>query len=78
MALAMMGPAPVWSEPWQMHVTVTIKKSLVSLPIVRGPLSYFFCNIKPGDTPETSQFSRLALDWVDQFLANMRAAFAPK
>jgi hypothetical protein len=35
----------------------------------------FFLAIKKGDTPETSQFSRLALEWVDQWLANMTAAF---
>ena len=42
------------------------------------PAELFFLNIKTGDTPETSQFSMLALSWVDLWLANMRAAFAPK
>ena len=37
----------------------------------------FFLAIREGDTPETSQFSRRALEWVDQWLANMRAAFGP-
>ena len=36
----------------------------------------FFLAIRQGDTPETSQFSRLALEWVDSWLANIRAAFA--
>ena len=42
------------------------------------PAERFFLAIKPGDTPENSQFSKLALEWVDQWLANMRAAFAGK
>lgn len=32
----------------------------------------FFLAIKPGDTPETSQFVRLALDWVEQWLNTVR------
>ena len=40
------------------------------------PAERFFYTIKPGDTPENSQFSKLALEWVDLWLANMRAAFA--
>jgi len=35
----------------------------------------FFLAISKGDTPETSQFSRLALEWVDQWLANVKGAF---
>jgi Pentapeptide repeats (8 copies) len=35
----------------------------------------FFLAIHVGDTPETSQISRLALQWVDEWLSNMRAAF---
>ena len=40
------------------------------------PAERFFAAIKAGDTPETSQFSKLALEWVDLWLANMQAAFA--
>jgi hypothetical protein len=39
------------------------------------PAECFFSCIKIGDTPATSQFSQLALEWVDQWLANMQAAF---
>lgn len=35
----------------------------------------FFLAIRPGDTPEKSQFAALALEWVDQWTANMQAAF---
>lgn len=42
------------------------------------PAERFFAAIKAGDTPETSQFSKLALEWVELWLANMRAAFAAK
>jgi hypothetical protein len=39
------------------------------------PTERFFYAIKKGDTPETSQFSKLALEWIDQWLANVRGAF---
>ena len=39
------------------------------------PAERFFAAIKPGDTPETSQFSKVALEWVDLWHTNMRAAF---
>ena len=35
----------------------------------------FFLAIKPGDTPEKSQAAKLALEWIDRWLANMRGAF---
>ena len=41
------------------------------------PAECFFMGIRRGDTPETSQFSALALDWSQQWLDTMRAAFAP-
>ena len=41
------------------------------------PVERFFLAIRAGDTPETSQFSKLALAWVDQWLANVRTAFSP-
>ena len=41
------------------------------------PAERFFAAITPGDTPEDSQFSKLALEWVDQWLTTMRAAFGP-
>ena len=37
----------------------------------------FFIAIKRGDTPQTSQFSRIALSWVDDWLHRIRGAFAP-
>jgi hypothetical protein len=40
------------------------------------PIEIFFCGINEGDTPETSQFSALALQWADEWLANMRAVGA--
>ena len=36
----------------------------------------FFTAIKPGDTPATNPASALALQWVDDWLARMKAAFA--
>ena len=40
------------------------------------PAERFFAAIRPGDTPETSQFSKLALEWIDLWLLHMRVAFA--
>jgi hypothetical protein len=34
--------------------------------------------IRKGDTPETNQFSALALQWVQQWHDNMVAAFGHK
>lgn len=31
----------------------------------------WFLNIKQGDTPETNQFSKLALQWIDEWLFNV-------
>ncbi len=31
------------------------------------PIERFFLGIKKGDTPETSQFSKLALTWLEEF-----------
>jgi len=31
------------------------------------PIERFFLAIKTGDTPETNQFSKIALDWVNEF-----------
>ena len=47
-------------------------------PNASRPAERFFAAIRPGDTPENSQFSQVALEWVDQWLANMTAAFGGK
>ncbi|WP_295991667.1 pentapeptide repeat-containing protein [Rugamonas sp.] len=39
------------------------------------PAERFFMGIRKGDTPETSQFSALALVWSAEWLATMQAAF---
>lgn len=52
-----------------------------SLPLVKPnsfrPAERFFLGIRHGDTPDNNQFSRLALEWVDTWLAGMRDAFGP-
>src|SRR5579863_1416417 len=40
------------------------------------PAERFFLGIKTGDTPDKSQFSALAFQWIDEWLANVRGAFA--
>ena len=42
------------------------------------PAERFFMGIRQGDTPETNQFSALALQWVQQWHDNMAAAFGPQ
>jgi uncharacterized protein YjbI with pentapeptide repeats len=46
-------------------------------PNPNRPAERFFLAIRKGDTPETNRASKMALQWVDEFLANMRAAFCP-
>jgi len=41
------------------------------------PIERFFLSIKKGDTPETSPFSKLALEWTELWLNTQRAAFDP-
>jgi uncharacterized protein YjbI with pentapeptide repeats len=44
-------------------------------PNSNRPAERFFLAIKPGDTPENSQFSRLVLEWLDDWHARMAGAF---
>jgi uncharacterized protein YjbI with pentapeptide repeats len=44
-------------------------------PNSNRPAERFFMGISAGDTPETNQLSKLALEWAEQFDANMRAAY---
>ncbi len=41
------------------------------------PAERFFIGIKRGDTPATSQCSKLAEEWVNDWLQRMEAAFKP-
>jgi hypothetical protein len=44
-------------------------------PNASRPAERFFMNIRKGDKPETNQSSKIALEWTDEWLSNMRAAF---
>jgi len=46
-------------------------------PNSNRPAERFFMGIRRGDTPETNQVSALALQWAEQWLETMRAAFEP-
>ena len=48
------------------------------VPNASRPAEQFFLAIGKGDTPETSQFSRLAVEWLDDFYSRMKTAFAPQ
>ena len=53
-------------------------KDLVTVtPNSSRPIERFFLAINQGDTPETSQFSKLAAEWTQDWIERMRAAFAP-
>jgi hypothetical protein len=47
-------------------------------PNAARPAERFFLGIHKGDTPETSQFAKLAVEWLDQWTANMQEAFGVK
>jgi uncharacterized protein YjbI with pentapeptide repeats len=38
------------------------------------PAERFFLAIREGDTPQTNQASSIAVDWIDEFVADLRAA----
>jgi hypothetical protein len=40
------------------------------------PIERFFAGISEGDTPETNQASRIAVEWAESWLAMQREAFA--
>ena len=47
-------------------------------PNSRRAIERFFMAIKKGDTPQNSQASKLALEWLDEWLNAMKEAFAVK
>ena len=54
-------------------------KAIANLqPNASRPAERFFMCIARGDTPETNKVSKLVLGWIDEWLANMRAAFGPQ
>ena len=48
-------------------VEASVKKKIISCRDADRPIEVFFAAIKPGDTPENSQFSKLALEWLEEF-----------
>jgi uncharacterized protein YjbI with pentapeptide repeats len=42
------------------------------------PIERFFMGIKTGDTPEKSQFSKFAVEWIDEWVKNLSQAFELK
>lgn len=52
-------------------------QSIQSLtPNPARPIEQFFMSIRKGDTPETNEFSKLALEWSQEWMDRMQAAFA--
>jgi hypothetical protein len=45
----------------------TIEKKIFDLRDSNRPIERFFMGIKKGDTPETNQLSKIALEWVKEF-----------
>ena len=48
------------------------------IPDSGRPSEQWFMQIKKGDTPETNPASKKAVEWIEQWLARMQAAFAVK
>jgi hypothetical protein len=51
----------------------TLEKSGVKISLghdVSRPAEQFFLGIRPGDTPATSDLAKLAVQWIDELLAN--------
>jgi hypothetical protein len=46
-------------------------------PNSHRPAECFFMAIRQGDTPTSNPASKLALEWVEDWLGRMRAAFGP-
>lgn len=44
-----------------------LRKTIVDLRDCERPIEMFFGGINRGDTPENSEFSRLALEWIKEF-----------
>ena len=44
-------------------------------PDSNRPIEKFFSAIKAGDKPETNEFSKRAVEWIDQWIGNMELAF---
>ena len=42
----------------------------------RRPAERFFLGIAKGDTPSNNPVSKMVLEWVDQWLENMKSAFS--
>jgi hypothetical protein len=58
------------------HVKKVAYNKIKSLtPYSSRPAERFFTGIKQGDTPETSQFSALAVEWCEEWLGRMTSAF---
>jgi hypothetical protein len=47
------------------------------VPNSSRPAEAFFLSIEFGDSPGNSQPAKLAVEWIDQWTANMQAAFGP-
>jgi uncharacterized protein YjbI with pentapeptide repeats len=45
----------------------TVMNNIMSCRDSLRPIERFFLGIKIGDTPETSEFSKLALEWIEEF-----------
>lgn len=39
------------------------------------PAERWFLQLRPGDTPATSEVARITLEWIDTWLAQMQEAF---
>ena len=45
-------------------------------PNASRPAERFFLNIRPGDTPKNNQHAKIAVEFIDQFIANFQSVGA--
>ena len=50
----------------------TVKQKILSCRNASRPIERFFLGINKGDTPETNPFSKLALEWLEEFQALLK------
>ena len=48
------------------------------IPNSHRPAEMFFTAIKPGDTPKKNAAAKLSVEWAEEWLTRMRAAFSVK
>ncbi len=49
------------------NASIEVYNRLKKIRRASRPIEKFFAAIKPGDTPENSQFCKIAMEWIEEF-----------